>query len=160
MAPDDLDRTHLDAKDNGCALKVREETKTGHAVATTLYPATQDNVIMQVDATGSFYLDYPQGCLVDAQSGGGDANLPVTVTAGIGDSLTFNPIGLLEITVDPASSVPCDVIMVDAETGGQRTLTVDRVDSRVPFDPPDTSNMFIRVPDTNCVVTAQEATDG
>jgi hypothetical protein len=70
--------------------------------------------------------------------------------------LTWNPTGELEITADASSSFPWDVIMVD-ESGGMRSVTVDNVNSRVRYDPPDTSSLFMRVPGGNWLVRARDA---
>jgi hypothetical protein len=121
------------------------------------HAAWQDNVIWQLQDTGSFYLDFDKGCLVNADEGGGDASYPVTITAGVGDSLTWNPSGPMKITAEKSSSFPCDVRMVNSETGGSDSVTVERAGDTQTYDPPDTSALYMSLPGANCIVTARDA---
>ena len=145
------------APSEGCTVQVREKTKSGTAVASTPHPSGQDNVILQVENTGSLYLDYPQGCLVNAEKGRGDAPYPVTIPAGVGDSLAWNPSGPMEITADAASSFPCSVNMVNAETGGIAPVTITEKGDTKSYDPPDTSSMYMSVQGTDCAMKARDA---
>ena len=145
------------APHDGCTVQVREKTKSGSVVASTPHPSGQDNVILQVKDTGTLYLDYPQGCLVDAEKGRGDAAYPVTIPAGVGDSLAWNPSGPMEITANADSSFPCYVNMVNAETGGIAQVTIDRPGQAERYDPPATSSMYMSVQGTNCAIRAQDA---
>lgn len=145
------------APSEGCTVQVREKTKSGTAVASTPHPSGQDNVIVQVTNTGSLYLDYPQGCLLNAEKGRGDAPYPVTIPAGVGDSLAWNPSGPMDITADAASSFPCSVNMVNAETGGIAQVTVTGKGDTTTYDPPDTSSMYMSVQGTSCAMEARDA---
>ncbi len=148
------------APSEGCTVQIRENTRSGTAVASTPHPSRQDNVILQVSNTGSLYLDYPQGCLIDAEKGRGDAPYPVTIPAGVGDSLAWNPSGPMEITADAASSFPCFVNMVNAETGGIAEVTISDQGDTERYDPPDTSSMYMSVQGTSCAMSARDATTG
>jgi len=56
-----------EAPSGGCAVKVRDQTKSGTVMASTQHASSQDNVILQVSNSGSFYLDYQTGCLINAE---------------------------------------------------------------------------------------------
>jgi uncharacterized caspase-like protein len=147
----------LGAPSAGCTVKVREETKSGAVVASTRHPSGEDNVILQVGATGSLYLDYPDGCLVNAEKGRGDVSYPVTIPAGVGDSLAWNPSGDMEISAEVGSSFPCSVVMV-AENTGRDEVTIGTSGRPEPYEPPaDTSSIYMSLEGTSCVVTARDA---
>ena len=145
------------APSKGCTVQVRENTKSGTVVAATPRPSVQDNVILQVAHEGSLYLDYPQGCVVDAEKGRGDASYPVTIPAGVGDSLAWNPSGLMEITAEAGSSFPCIVNMVNGETGGIAEVTVTEQGDTEKYDPPSTSSLYMSLQGANCVMSAHDA---
>lgn len=138
-------------------MVVRENAKSGAVVASTPHPSRQNNVILQVEDTGSLYLDYPPGCLVEAEKGRGDTPYPVTIPAGVGDSLAWNPSGPMEITAEAASNFPCLVNMVNAETGGIALVTISEQADTERYDPPATSAMYMTVQGTGCPVTARDA---
>jgi len=148
------------APSEGCAVEVRRKTRSGPVIASPRHRSGQDNVILQVSKAGSFYLDYPHGCLVNAQVGGGDAQYPVRIPAGVGDSLAWNPRGPMDITAAQSSSFPCEVNMVDAETGGIELVTLEGAGDVQTYDPPATSSLYMRLSGTNCVVTARDAAPG
>jgi hypothetical protein len=145
------------APSKGCAVQVRKGTKAGTVVASTPHPSGQDNVILQVRDEGSFYLDFPQGCVVDAEKGRGDASYPVTIPAGVGDSLAWNPSGLMEVTATAGSSFPCVVNMVNGESGGAAEVTISAPGDTEKYDPPSTSSLYMSLQGTNCVMSAHDA---
>ncbi len=145
------------APSKGCSVQVREKARSGTVVASTPHPSGQDNVVLQVSAAGSLYLDYPQGCLVDAEKGRGDAAYPVRIPAGVGDSLAWNPSGPMKISADASSSFPCYVNMINAETGGIAQVTLNGPGDTTTYSPPATSSMYMSVQGTSCAVTAQDA---
>jgi hypothetical protein len=156
---DRIDTVDPSAPDKGCAVKVREESRSGQIVRSTP-PVRADGVIWQLADTGSFYLDVEDGCLVNADKGGGDASYPVTITAGVGDSLAWNPHGPMEITAARSSDFPCDVSMVNAETGGTDPVTIGSADDTQTYDRPGTSALYMSVASGHCVVTARDAKAG
>ncbi len=145
------------APSKGCTVRVREGTTSGAIVASTPHPSLKDNVILQIKHTGSLYLDHPQGCVVDAEKGRGEAPYPVKISAGVGDSLAWNPRGPMKITAAAGSSFPCYVNMVNADTGGVAEVTISAQGDVERYHPPSTSSMFMSVQGTNCAVTAQDA---
>ena len=165
------DGTHVDTTDawhltisagpqapsKGCSVQVRENTKSGTVVASTPHPSRQDDVIMQVKNKGSFYLDFPEGCVVDAHEGRGDESYPVTIPAGVGDSLAWNPSGLMEVTAEAGSSFPCVVNLVNGESGGAAEVTISAPGDTEKYDPPSTSSLYMSLQGTNCVMSAHDA---
>ncbi len=145
------------APSKGCSVQVRENTKSGTVVASTPHPSRQDDVIMQVKNKGSFYLDFPEGCVVDAHEGRGDASYPVTIPAGVGDSLAWNPSGLMEVTAEAGSSFPCVVNLVNGESGGAAEVTISAPGDTEKYDPPSTSSLYMSLQGTNCVMSAHDA---
>lgn len=152
---DRIESVNPGAPDHGCTVKVRDKTKSGRVVEATR-AAWQESVTWQLRHVGSFYLDFEKGCLVNADKGGGDASYPVTITAGVGDSLAWNPSGPVEITAKESSSLPCDVRIVNSETGGLDLVTVKSADDTQTYDPPDTSALYMSV-SGKCIVTARDA---
>ena len=146
-----------DAPGDGCSVNVRDGTTSGPTIASVRHPSTRNNVILQVTKVGSFYLDYPDGCLVNARGDSGDTPYPVRVRAGVGDSLAWNPSGTKQITAKDSSTFPCDVNMIDAEHGGSDLVTLKRAGDIEPYTPPETSSVFMRLSGTNCFVTARDA---
>ncbi|MCW2849709.1 MAG: caspase family protein [Marmoricola sp.] len=145
------------APDTGCSVRVREKARSGTVVAATPHPSARDDVILQVEKMGSLYLDYPQGCLVDAVKGRGDADYPVTIPAGVGDSLAWNPSGPMEITADAGSNFPCSVSMVNGESHGIAKVTVSAKGETQRYQPPATSSLYMSVQGTHCAMRAQDA---
>lgn len=152
---DRIESANPGAADHGCTVTVRDKTKSGRIVEATR-AAWKESVNWQLRDTGSFYLEFEKGCLVNVDEGGGDASYPVTITAGVGDSLAWNPSGPMKITAKESSSFPCDLRMVNAETGGIDLVTVKSADDTQTYEPPDTSALYMSVPG-KCFATARDA---
>lgn len=155
---DQIPSVHPPVLDKGCTLKVRDQTRSGRVVSSTRDRSWEHNVIWQFRDVGSFYLDFPRGCLVNAFKGAGETPYPVTVIAGTGDSLAWNPSGPMEITATESSIYPCGVIMVDTESGGMESVTLESADDTQTYTPPpNTSSMYMSLLDQDCLVTVRDA---
>ena len=144
------------APSRGCKIEVQDKSKSLAPVASIQHRSGRDNVILQVTETGSFHLDYPPGCTVNAYAGLGDTGIPVKITAGVGDSLAWNPSGTMEITAGKSSDFPCDVEMVDSH-GGRDLVTIKSADDSERYTPPEgTSTMYMSLSAQtwNCFVQA------
>ena len=140
--------------DPGCAVTIKNQDGRVVDVTDTTY---RKNIIWQQIRTGTFQLQASaEGCLVDAREGTGDATYPVSIPAGEGDSIGWNPSGWIEVTADDRSRVPCTVELVNAENAGITSKTLESPQDKQLLNPGNTSSVFLHLPDRRCFVTARD----
>ena len=146
----------VDVPADGCRVSVHRDSPSGAQVADSRWSTTENNVVLQVTATGSFYLDYPDGCEVNAEPGQGETSLPVTIDTGVGDSYAWNPTGTIELSAPEDSAFDCRVHMINGENGApMKVITLTQAEPTATWESPGTtSSVFMRLAATTCRVTA------
>ena len=141
-------RMHLfnaDDSANGCTVTLTD-LDSGNTSTVPREPAYKEST-WQMQATGRFRLEPSKtGCEVNAESGAGDANLPLKVLRG--DSESFNPSGDFTVQVDefggPYPAESCQIVLRDGETG----TTVDTAEvtpqrRTQPMHPGNRSSLYL-----------------
>lgn len=109
----------LSGDDTGCSVSTAPDTINPPGL--DLPQSVYGTAVFQIHQTGEFSLvaDHPApGCQLEVLPGGGEANLPFTMSTGDGDSSAFRPPAAIEVQVREFNgSDTCDLALRDLTSG-------------------------------------------